>query len=526
MSNGAKPPLDALLSQASRLQQAGRLEDARGLYEEILRREPGQPDALHLLGVLAARSGDPARAVELIGQAVAARPANPVYHFNLGNGLKACGEPARALAAYRQAIALKADFAKACLALGNLLFELGRLEEGEAAYRRALEIDPAEPAILGRLANLLERSHRLEEARDALERGFALAPGHPLLNLAAARALKADYHFERGQLLDRAGAFGEAFAAFSEMNRQIGATQGRLGQRDAAYRRQIEAMARLVERAGADLMAGPARRTGQETPQFLVGFPRSGTTLIGQILDSHPRVQTLDETPTVEVMVEAASRLEGGYPACLERLTEPQAVRLRQAYFEVAARSAEPLPGKLLVDKLPLATVHLALIRQVFPEARILFALRHPCDVALSCFMQAVKSHYAPGAFLTLEGVARLYEEVMALWQRGGALLPPGTALVLRYEDLVAQPESKIRELIDFLEIDWDPAVLDFWRHARAHGGGAVTPSYSQVTKPIYRSATYRWKSYAGELAPIMERLRPFVASFGYGEGADEAKRG
>ncbi|MDH3475458.1 MAG: sulfotransferase, partial [Rhodospirillales bacterium] len=406
-------------------------------------------------------------------------------------------------------------------------------------------------AILGRLANLLERSHRLEEARDALERGLALAPGHPLLNLAAARAerrqgrdaeamarlerldpgalnpeLKAEYHFERGQLLDRAGAFGEAFAAFSEMNRQIGATQGARGQREAAYRRQIEAVARLAERAGSNLMAGPARRTGQATPHFLVGFPRSGTTLIGQILDSHPRVRTLDETPTVEAMVEAASRLEGGYPACLETLEGPQAARLRQAYFEVAERVAGPLPGKLLVDKLPLATVHLALIRQVFPEARILFALRHPCDVALSCFMQAVKSHYAPGAFVTLEGVARLYEDVMTLWQRGAALLPPGTALVLRYEDLVAHPESKIRELVEFLEIDWDPAMLDFWRHARAHGGGAVTPSYGQVTKPIYRSAAYRWRSYAGELASVMDRLRPFVASFGYDEQGNEAKGG
>ncbi len=220
-------------------------------------------------------------------------------------------------------------------------------------------------------------------------------------------------------------------------------------------------------------------------------------------------------------MVEAASRLEGGYPACLRRLSEAETAQLRAAYFQAADRHLERRPELMPVDKVPLASVHLGLIRAVFPNARIVFALRHPCDVCLSCFMQAVKSHYAPGAFLSLERVAGLYEEVMTLWHLYETRLPGDRILNLRYEDLVVDFNSKISNLLTFLDLEWDDAVLDFSSHARASGGGSATPSYSQVTQPIYRSARYRWKGYAEQLAPVMARLRPFIESFGY---ADESE--
>ena len=537
-------PIETLLCQASQLQRAGRLGEACDIYDEVLRRDPAQPDALHLLGVISARKGDSERAVGLIERAVARRPQNPVYHFNLANSYKAWGRPRQAMTAYRKAVALKADFAKAWLALGNLLFESDQPEEAEGAYRQALEIDGADPAALARLANLLERSHRLEEAKAALDLGLSLAPGQPMLNLATARfdrregrgdealarlrqldpatlspEIRSDYHFELGQLHDRRGAFEEAFAQFTEMNRCIADLPAFRAAGQGDISRQIADLTQLLD--GPDWPAAAGAAADAEAPVFLVGFPRSGTTLIGQVLDSHPAVQTLDEKPTVTAMVEAAGRLEGGYPACLGGLTGAQKAQLRAAYFQVADRYLARRPDLMLVDKVPLASVHLGLIRAVFPGARIVFALRHPCDVCLSCFMQSVKSHYAPGAFLTLERAAGLYEEVMTLRQLYQTRLPSDGILSLRYEDLVIDFEGKIKYLLSFLDLEWNDAVLDFSSHARTRGGGSATPSYSQVTQPIYRSARYRWKGYAEQLTPVMARLRPFIESFGY---ADESE--
>ncbi len=493
-------PIDSLLRQASQLQQAGHLGEARDIYDEVLRHDPEQPDALHLLGVISARTGDPGRAVALIERAVALRPQNPAYLFNLANSYKAWGKPPQAMTAYRRALTLKPDFAKAWLALGNLLFEIDQLDEAENAYRQALEIDAGNPVALGRLANLLERSHRLEQAKAALDQGLALAPGHPMLNLAAARfdrregrgdaafarlrqldvgalspEFRSDYHFELGQIHDRRGAFEQAFAQFTEMNRCIAElTAFRVrGQDDIG--RQVADLKRLIPDSG--WQAGSRAAVDPVAPVFLVSFPRSGTTLISQVLDSHPGVQTLDEKPTVETMVKAAGRFGVGYPACLGRLTAEQKAQLRAAYFEVADRFLDRRPGVMLVDKVPLASVHLGLIHEVFPGARIIFALRHPCDVCLSCVMQAVKSHYAPGAFLTLESAAALYEEVMSLWQLYADRLPGDRILSLRYEDLVTDFDNEISRLLTFLDLGWDDDVTAFSSHARAHGGGSATPS-------------------------------------------------
>ena len=273
----------------------------------------------------------------------------------------------------------------------------------------------------------------------------------------------------------------------------------------------------------ADTLPAPSAAppsAGRRAPAFLIGFPRSGTTLLGQILDSHPGAMTLDELPTVQALVAAADRLPGGYPGGLARLGAAQRDTLRSAYFQAVDQLAGPAGDLLLVDKQPLATVHIGLIHQVFPEAPIIFAQRHPCDVVLSAFMQALKSHYAPGGFVTLERTAALYGAVMTLWQRAAARLPLALK-VMRYEDLVEDFEAEVRGLLDHLGLAWDPSVTDFAGHARARGGGAATPSYSQVTRPLYSSSRYRWQAYARELAPVIDELRPFVNSFGYSDPPD-----
>ena len=536
---------DDRLSQASALQRAGRFTEARALYEALLRDDPDQPDALHLLGVVRARLGEPEAAAALIERALALRPGHPTYSFNLGNASRALGRSDQALAAYRHASEAKPDFVKAILARGNLLFELGAYGDSEAAYRQALEIEPRHPAALARLVLLLERSHRLGEAEAVLKRALQADGGNPLVALAAARFarrrgrvdealarldtleraalapdLAAELAFERGQLLDRAGEPARAFSSFAEANRLLAQGPRFQNTRHEAFVSQIE---RLAEALPAALpRSAPA---GRRAPAFLIGFPRSGTTLLGQILDSHPGAATLDEAPTVQALTEAAGRLPDGYPGCVAGLSPDQRAVLRAAYFQAADRIAGTSGDLLLVDKQPLATVHIGLINRVFPEAPILFAQRHPLDVVLSAFMQALKSHYAPGGFVTLERAARLYRAVMTLWRRAAADLPLALHVV-RYEALVEDFEPQVEALLGHLGLPWHDAVRQFSAHARARGGGAATPSYGQVTRPLYRSARYRWRAYARELAPITIELEDFVTSFGYSDDPADDRLG
>ncbi len=249
-------------------------------------------------------------------------------------------------------------------------------------------------------------------------------------------------------------------------------------------------------------------------PIFLIGFPRSGTTLLDQILDSHPALQVIEEQALIENIYRNLAQTAAGYPAALATLDTDQIRKLRQQYFDHAARYLEAGAGTHFIDKLPLNTADIGLIARLFPEARIILALRHPCDVCLSCFMQAFAPNDAMANFYTIEDTARLYAEVMGLWQHYESLLPLNYHRV-KYEDIVADFAGETRRLLNFLGLDWDARVLEYNRHARARKH-INTPSYNQVTEEIYTRARYRWQRYDEQLRPVMPMLAPFIDYFGY----------
>jgi Sulfotransferase family len=161
------------------------------------------------------------------------------------------------------------------------------------------------------------------------------------------------------------------------------------------------------------------------------------------------------------------------------------------------------------------------LIWRVFPDAKFILAVRHPCDVCLSCFMQNFALNQAMATFYSLESTAALYAKVMGLWQQYVQKLPIRYHRI-RYEDLVSNFEHETRRLLDFLEVGWDDAVLQHTEHARKRGT-ISTPSYHQVTQPIYQHAKYRWKRYAKQLESVMETLQPYIEYFGYEEQEKES---
>jgi hypothetical protein len=223
----------------------------------------------------------------------------------------------------------------------------------------------------------------------------------------------------------------------------------------------------------------------------------------------HPGIEVLEEEPTLMSAMVAL----GGFDA-IPGATADQVKAARDAYFKTA-RSRTPLePGKLLVDKNPLATNNLPIIRRLFPDARIILALRHPCDVVLSCYITNFKPNNAMASFLQLDTAAELYDLTFSYFEKARELLQP-TVHTIVYENIVADRDRELRPLLDFLGLEWNDRVLDHESTARGRAH-IKTASYAQVVEPIYTRSAGRWLNYRKHLEPVLPVLRPWVEKFGY----------
>lgn len=274
------------------------------------------------------------------------------------------------------------------------------------------------------------------------------------------------------------------------------------------------------------------------TPTFLIGFPRSGTTLMEQVLDAHPDIQAMEEPATVSMALALAYELARGRDWLANRgkpetrskrqqlvsifsqmanFSAAEIGRLRDAYFAgVEATGIEISSHPVLLDKMPLNTIDIAFIRMLFPEARFIVAIRHPADVLLSCLMQWFDNNDGMANFYTPDSGATFYKQVMGLlsYYEDAQSLSSYTH-VIRYEDLVDDFDQQVSQLMEFMQLDKAERQSVFYKHARQRGTLA-TPSYESVTQPIYRGAMNRWQLYANQLAPVLEHLQPACTRYGY----------
>jgi Tfp pilus assembly protein PilF len=522
------------MGEASQAFGRGELQRAAELTAQVLKVAPDNPDALHLMGLCLLQAGDARRAAALIREAALRKPQDAQLLHNFGVACAEAGDPTGALSAFTRAAMLDPRHAESRFNIGVLSEAIGDSAGAEQAYRDTLRLDPQHAAAMAYLAAILEQRSVIQEASEWNRAALKLTPEEPVANLTAAQldiragslepaASRLQTLLARGRLTSRnralaAGRLGAAYdrlerpaeawpqflAAKVALRETLGAAQDQGVYGFAAATR----MARNLDTAfkGVPAATGPA-------PVFLVGFPRSGTTLLDQMLSGHTGVTVLEEQDTLQDVLHA--HVLGD--AELEAFMHLDAAGLepwRQAYWQ---RVAEYLPGRrtdaLFIDKLPLNSVFLPLMQRLFPTAKFLFALRDPRDVVLSCFMQSFDLNEAMRHFLSLEETAHYYAAVMgvgaAAAERLGARLHR-----VRYEDVVADTEGEARRLLEFLGLDWEPAVLDFQKTARKKR--INTPSYSQVAEPIYTRAKERWRRYESQLTPVLPVLEPFVKRFDY----------
>jgi tetratricopeptide (TPR) repeat protein len=496
--------------------RAGRRDRAEVLYRKVLRKVPNHVEGLHLLGVIVHERGRHPQAVELISRALARSPGFADAHLNLGAALQALGRLDEASASYRTVIALKPDIALAHCNLSTLLNSQGvfdealesarralelmpghanahlnragalaglrRFAEAELAYRQALALRPEKPERLwSALGHMLLTLGRFEEARACFDRALALDPEQPdadaglafigqragdeeqlrrLRKLLASpdrpTAVRTKAGFALGTLLDNADKYDEAFACFAAANalrrQQLAASREVFDL--AALRRQVDGLIESCTPALYAMVEGDANPS--ETPVFIVGMPRSGTSLIEQIAATHSRVSGAGEVKDIGAIVEGIEAHGRDRPA--EQLDPDLAGKLADGY--VAHLQSLGVGAERVIDKMPDNILHLGLIAVLLPMARIIFCRRDLRDTCLSCYFHQFHEPitYAQDlvdCVLRAQQVERLADH----WRN----VLPLRMLTIDYEALVADLAGESRRLIEFLGLDWEPACLDFY---------------------------------------------------------------
>ena len=484
------------LNLGAALTAALRIDEAIAVFEKSVRMHPADARAMSALGNGLSLGDRDEEARDALVAATGLSPDDPDLWVAAGIAQMKLIEPELAEVALRRAVALRPDHPAAHIHLGILLEGNNRLSDLAALFAQARDRAVAQDAVDFVEALLLRRQHRYDEAMAIVDR---IPPGTEPERLAQMK----------GELADRMGDTKTAFAAFETMNRLMAGDPSRPRERAVRYRDDVRVVTRRTTPQWVANWTPAAPDTIRPAPIFLVGFPRSGTTLLDTLLMGHPAIRVLEERPPLQLTETALGAFNR-----LATLGEAEIDALRSRYFAEVDAILPYEPGTILVDKFPLHMNKAALIHRLFPDARFIFAERHPCDVVLSCFITSFSLNYAMANFLDLRDAATLYDLSFTCWEGARAAMPLNV-LPIRYERILADREAELRAAIEFIGLPWDAAMLDHEGTAMARGN-VRTASYSQVTEPIYDRAKGRWTRYREHLEPMIPILEPWVDRMGY----------
>lgn len=565
-----------LVERAVTAHRQGAIETAERLCLDVLELAPDRPGALTVLYQIRKDQGNHTAAEALLRRVVALDPNNFAATNEFALLLLAKGAIQEAEVQARNAIRIAPQNPQAHNLMGMILTEAQRPQVGEYHYRRVLELSGVrDPILLANLAWNLKNQGRMEEGRELYKESVAAAPNIRQTLLGWARLEEADRKFdaaaeildrmelqwpndpglllsravllgrmkrtddaltvldrmaeqsaggglgpnelaEKGRMLDQVGRYDDAFVAFTEGKRLASELSGH---------RYLDAAAEnMIGRLGGFFTAGRLQTLPRATvrsdvaqPIFVLGFPRSGTTLMEQTLSAHPRIVAGDELPLINDLTGLMPRMLNsplGYPEALAELwmgdQREGLDNLRDYYLQKVAQMGILTPGAAwFTDKMPLNETHLGLIALLFPQAPLIHVIRHPLDIMVS----ALSNHFTHGLFCAsaLETAARHYVRVMDLVQKYRSEMTL-RYLSVRYEEMVTEQENTVRSVLDFVGEPFDPKCLRFHENQRY----ARTASYAQVTERLYDRSRFRYRHYLKHLQPVIPILLPHIERLGY----------
>jgi Tfp pilus assembly protein PilF len=503
------------------LRDMGRLDEAEASYRRVLEISPDYADAHYNLGIILRDMGRLDEAEASYRYAIEIKPGYAEAHNNLGVTLHDLGRLGEAEGNYRSALKINPDYAEAHNNLGNTLLDLSRLDEAEASYRRAIEIKPGLADAHSNLGSALITLGKMGEAEKSLNKAIELAPGEakplataflyipyrqddPRFNQLEAVYAKRQslpleerikLNFAMGKAMENIGQYDRSFSAYEEGNRLQYQKHpfDEAGDENFLEKSCSLFTADLFKECAVLANTLPAIQD-ERVPIFIVGMLRSGTTLIEQILASHPAIFGAGELTTFKAVL-----LPRDSTSAEDALLALR--KLGQEYLDHVWKLAPD--ARYITDKLPGNYCHLGLIHMMLPNSKIIHAMRDPMDTCFSCY--ALRFTHGHEYCYDLGALGRQYLRYSKLMKHWHNVLPPDRILDVRYEDIVADPEREARRMLDYLGLTWDSACLRFHENRRA----VHTASVTQVRKPIYSNSVARWKYFEKYLGPLLETVNP-----------------
>jgi tetratricopeptide (TPR) repeat protein len=498
INSGTPEPL-CHAKAAQSLRQLGRFEEAEAQFRSAVALAPEDLELLASLASLLQVRGREDEAIELYRQVLDGRPDYPDVLINLANCFITQGLLDQAQSSFEAALKLDQGLEGA---VTGIVYVHERKGDYDQARERLTQVmgnsvsAPLSPVVAAAFATMAGRMDREDEAVERAERSLAVLlgqiPTHMHAGTAVAGTGEMNLRFALGRLYERRGAYDRAFAQFkaaNAMNRQIFEPE--------AYAQYISDLIATFDHSEPDIVA----ENQDQHPVFIVGMPRSGTTLVEQILASHDQVHGGGELTYLHQAIDTMpvqNPYDYRYPRVVNMASRENlnaaAVQYLSRLLALAPQSAR------ITDKLPGNILHVGMIARLLPGAKIIHVRRDPLDTCLSCFTQNFGERLPfTTDFARLADYYKGYERISRHW---GRILGP-RMLELSYEDLVEDTEKESRRMVDFIGLNWDPACLEFHGNERI----VTTASYDQVRQPIYRGSIGRWRSYETEMAPLISAL-------------------
>ncbi len=546
--------------------------EAIKIYQNILQENVNNFEANSNLGMLYAQFNNLQKSEKYLNKAIEIDPKNPYALNNLASILIKLGRNDESIKYSQKAINIKQNFSLAYNNLGlaqqnlnknkdakisflkaiesedknvlpyyNLAFlyeSLNEIKNSETYYLKAIEINPKFFSAYNNLMNLYERTNEDNKLKLIIEKGekkfsnnfsIKLFKGklqfksrlydQAIINLESFKFNKNNYLQESlrystlASCYDEVKNFDKAYDCFGLAN----SINFEVNKNKLDKNKSIKLVDERIDFFNEKNLKNWKKldvANDSNNPVFIIGFPRSGTTLLNTILNSHPEINVIEEKPIVNKFINLLNKEIYSNFSNLDNLDKNVLQKLRIAYFDILKSYTKQDNKKVQIDKMPLNIIYVGEIFRIFPKAKFIFALRHPCDCILSCFMQNFSLNDSMANFIDLKSTSKFYNQVMTLWQQYLRIFKVNYHLV-RYEDIVNNFEISINKLLNYLDLEWSDNIKNFYEKKNIQSK-ISTPSYNQVNKPIYLKSVGRWKNYSKQFQEIYPIIEPWIKNFKY----------
>ncbi len=529
---------DANYYLASIKVQSNNFNDAKGYMESAISIKPNLPELNNNLGLVYLNLNEVEKSIKYFQKAISLNKDYVIAYTNLGMAYVSIKKVPEAKKNYLKAIEIDPENLLANYNLANLLKRLGDHKNSEKFYKKAIEINPNHLPSYNNMMDLYDKSNQNDKLSNLINGAEIIFKNDQVIKSFKAKLLFKNKNYkEVVSLLEKTEYLPEQIIQKQASYEVLAKSYDKLGDYDNAFK-LFQMLNNIMDqykdptvdkkiylnttKERLDFFSNPKISDwhlpevidNKKDPYFLIGFPRSGTTLLDTILRSHPSIEVLEEIPIINRFID---RLYINKSFTLEDLekADPNLIKeMRSYYFNQIESYKKNKDKKITIDKMPLNIVHVGEILRFFPNAKFILALRHPYDCVLSCFMQNFMLNHAMANFLNLDDASKLYDLTMSLWKKYIKVFKVDYHII-RYEDVISNFEVTIKALLSFLKVQWSDNVKEFYKTAEKRGI-INTPSYNQVNQPIYSDSKYRWKNYKKEFVNSKNSLDKWVKEFNY----------